>query len=86
MSNPFEHFTVPDPPWPSDDKEAARWRGYLKFRVPWPFSEMKPNSVTFPICEGCGRVVWNWPHFEEPVPHGAVCEHCFKDAAESENG
>lgn len=71
----------------SDDVDLAHWRGPLfeDFRSPiwWGKSyEMlkPPGSVTFPICDCCRRVVWEWPHFEEPVPEGAVCEECANDA------
>jgi hypothetical protein len=36
----------------------------------------RPRSVTFPTCESCGHVVWEWPHFEEEVPEHAVCGAC----------
>lgn len=39
-----------------------------------------PKSVTFPICHMCGRLVWDWPHFEEEVPDNAVCNGCFAQA------
>jgi hypothetical protein len=35
-----------------------------------------PKSVTFPICTICSRIIWDWPHFEEPVPDNACCGPC----------
>lgn len=75
-----------------DERNARRWRGSLfdNLRSPimWKdkyYETLKPpNSVTFPICCGCGHVVWEWPHFQEPVPDGAVCEKCFEEDKETE--
>ena len=74
----------------SDEDKATRWHGALfeDFRSPliWKdeYYEMlkPPNSVTFPICEGCQRIIWDWPHFEEQVPQNAVCETCFREEEE----
>ena len=75
----------PDPSYPSDDAKVARWRGYLKFDPLWIGGTLlRPTSVTFPICDQCGRVVWDWPHFEEKVEEGSVCEDCF-NAGNEEN-
>jgi hypothetical protein len=75
--------------WPKrdDEKTAKRWRGSLfnDFMSPilWKDAHYKmlrpPNSVTFPICQACAHIVWEWPHFEEPVPEHAVCEACFEE-------
>jgi hypothetical protein len=74
-----------------DGEAAQRWRGPLFWDLGLPIgpwldkakgyyeSWKKPNSVTFPICSACGHVIWDWPHFEEPVPEGACCEACFKE-------
>jgi hypothetical protein len=82
-----------DSDWPAphrdDDAAAARWRGEL-FRglrggMMWRDEERgyitlpRPNSVTFPICTCCDHVIWDWPHFEEKVPHNAICDECAKD-------
>jgi hypothetical protein len=78
---------------PDDSEEANRWRGELfpceawnLYDVTWRDknsgcykSIQRPRSVTFPICSLCGRIVWTWPHFEEPVPEGAACDHCAED-------
>jgi hypothetical protein len=76
---------------PPDDSEAAnRWRGDLFPSDAWNLSQVmwrdknagvyktipKPGYVAFPICYFCGRIVWTWPHFEEPVPDGACCDGC----------
>jgi hypothetical protein len=73
----------------NDNKEAARWRGPLfedfSCELIWndPLkgctSLEPPRSVTFPICQFCGHVIWDWPHFEEPVPDGAVCTTCAEE-------
>jgi hypothetical protein len=74
----------------SDDKALQRWRGALfedlQCPLMWKGKEYyeflkAPNSVTFPICEGCGCVIWEWPHFEEQVPENAVCETCFRSGS-----
>ena len=79
---------------PDDSEEANRWRGELfppeawnLWHVMWRDAQKghycfieKPRSVTFPICSCCGRIVWTWPHFEEPVPENAACDHCARDA------
>jgi hypothetical protein len=81
------------PPKRDDESKAKCWRGPLfddyYSPIMWKDGSYKrlapPHSVTFPICGFCGHVVWEWPHFEEPVPDNAVCEACFKedeDAAE----
>lgn len=81
---------------PDDSEEAARWRGQLfpfgdwnLFGARWRDAQKghycsiePPGSVTFPICSSCGRIVWTWPHFEEPVPQGAACDHCAREAEE----
>jgi hypothetical protein len=78
---------------PDDGEEAGRWRGELFPPEAWNLYEVmwrdagkghychieQPRSVTFPICSCCGRIVWTWPHFEEPVPEGAACDHCSRD-------
>ena len=77
---------------PDDSEEANRWRGDLfpgdawNLDVMWRDKEAgvyktieRPRSVTFPICYCCGRIVWTWPHFEEPVEQNAICDHCAKD-------
>jgi hypothetical protein len=69
-----------NPPKRDDEKAARRWRGPL-------FAELSdthpnidtPGSVTFPICAFCGHVVWEWPHFEEPVPKDAICDQCLRE-------
>lgn len=74
----------------SEDKAAQRWCGVLfeDFRSPLMWKDKyyhtlePPHSVTFPICIACGRLVWDWPHFEEEVPSNAVCETCFREANE----
>ena len=76
-----------------DERNAKRWRGPLfeGFRSPidWMDKYYKilkpPQSVTFPICTVCGHIVWEWPHFEEPVEDNSVCEECFKEAEEEED-
>jgi hypothetical protein len=79
------------PPEREDQPTAARWRGLLfcDFTSPimWKDEYYRmlepPRSVTFPICAFCDRVIWDWPHFEEPVPVNAVCEVCFKEEEEA---
>ena len=67
-----------------NDAKARMWMGSLfeGFRSPimwkdryYEFLE-PPRSVSFPICEGCGHVIWDWPHFEEEVPKNAACDEC----------
>jgi hypothetical protein len=74
-----------------DAATAKRWRGELfkDFYSPLTWKEngyyemlKPPHAVTFPICQGCGRVVWDWPHFEEPVDENSICETCFNDCEE----
>ena len=76
-----------------DEKNAKRWRGALFWQIASPLSWFdslkgyycfieRPRSVTFPICELCGHVIWDWPHFEEEVPDHACCDAC----AEEEEG
>jgi hypothetical protein len=70
-----------------DDAEVRRWRGPLfcdlESPLMWKDKYYKlldpPNSVTFPICAGCGHVIWDWPHFEEEVPAQAICSQCFTE-------
>ena len=84
MSN-FEFF---DRPIKRDDEAGARrWRGQLfrSFHSPLMWKDKyyktlkRPNSVTFPICEFCHHIVREWPHYEEPVPPGVICDQCFKE-------
>lgn len=67
----FDYFR---PPKRNDDDAARRWRGPLFHGLLDP-----PGSVTFPICCLCGHVIWDWPHFEEPVPKQACCDACAKE-------
>ena len=80
-------MNVADWPVPERDDEAnaRRWRGCLfhklaaglvwKDKATGCYEMLRaPASVTFPICEACGHVIWDWPHFEEPVPKQAICE------------
>jgi len=85
--------TVVPGPWKNrpgrhDDANAERWRGdlfgegsrfpHLMWKQDGAYHLIDPpKSVTFPICTLCGHVVWEWPHYEEPVPDNAVCERCF---------
>jgi len=68
----------------NDDGAAKRWRGPMRMPEPlmW-YGDAKtvepPNSVTFPICSFCRHIIWDWPHFEEPVADNSVCEACFKE-------
>ena len=74
---------------PADEWAARRWRGALfeGFRSPIMWQDKfcclleTPKSVTFPICACCDHIIWTWPHFEEEVPHDAICDRC---AAEEE--
>lgn len=77
----------------NDDANAKRWRGALFWNfdpvLQWKGKEyyeclQSPKSVTFPICEACNHVIWEWPHFEEPVPENAICEACAKEIEEDE--
>jgi len=77
MSN-FEFF---DRPIKRDDEAGARrWRGQLfrSFHSPLMWKDKyyktlkRPNSVTFPICEFCHHIVWEWPHYE--VAGAARCD------------
>jgi hypothetical protein len=89
MSGGFNAFDF-DPPMKRDDEaNARRWRGQLfrGLRTPLVWRDKwkghyenlhRPRSVTFPICEICDHIVWEWPHFEEEVPQNAICEICFK--------
>jgi hypothetical protein len=71
-----------------NDAKAQVWMGELfnDYRCPlmwkgdkyWEFLE-PPRSVSFPICEGCGHIIWDWPHFEEEVPKNACCDECAED-------
>ena len=77
---------------PDDGEEADRWRGELfpdwnVYSFGWRDARAgcyrhieRPGSVTFPICSCCGRIIWTWPHFEEPVAENAACDHCAADA------
>lgn len=60
-----------------DLKSPLMWKqdGYYQMLEP-------PKSVTFPICGGCGVIIWNWPHFEEEVPDNAWCDDCAREDAE----
>ena len=73
-----------------DEREARQWRGALfeGFKSPlmWldkakGYYEMlePPTSVTFPICGFCGHIIWDWPHFEEPIPEKAICDKCCEE-------
>lgn len=84
-------FNIPAPRR-DDEKNAKRWRGPLFWGWGIPISWWTkkgyekldpPKSVTFPICAFCQHIVWEWPHFEEEVPHNAVCEQCFKEEEEA---
>jgi hypothetical protein len=59
----------------NDDQAAGRWRGPLF--DDWHHRTLRPpRSVTFPICVACHYVIWDWPHFAEPVPDNAICDDC----------
>jgi len=71
-----------------DETEARKWRGPLFADTLTPlmwkedghYEMLKtPRSVTFPICAGCGHIIWDWPHFEEPVPDEACCNACAQE-------
>lgn len=70
-----------------NDAKARAWLGNvigdLKSPIVWKDKYYKmlpaPNSVTFPICAGCGCIIWDWPHFEEEVPEECACEDCAND-------
>ena len=81
------------PPERDDEANARYWRGSLFGELVSPlmwkdkwlgyFETLKsPKSVTFPICQGCNHIIWEWPHFEEPVPENAICDQCEKDMEE----
>lgn len=78
------------PPKRDDDGDANKWRGPLFWTfdspIAWlskkgPYHEWlkPPGSMTFPICELCRHVVWEWPHFEEAVPENAICGKCAEE-------
>jgi hypothetical protein len=76
-----------------DEHNARRWRGRLfgslRSSFMWKdghsYKRVElPRSVTFPICFFCAHVIWDWPHFEEPVPENAVCEKCAQEEKEAE--
>lgn len=76
------------PPKRDDDDGVKRWRGPLFWgmRAPLMWKQdghyeilADPKSVTFPICYGCGHIIWDWPHYEEPVPENACCNECAKE-------
>lgn len=78
----------------NDAAKAGRWRGPLfgdlKPSLVWRDKDggyknlRRPGSVTFPICAFCRHVIWDWPHFEEPVPDNAICMECFRYDEEQE--
>lgn len=71
----------------NDGASAKRWRGPLFFELAslmWKEGDhyeflQQPKSVTFPICYCCGHVIWDWPHYEEPVPDEACCDACERE-------
>jgi hypothetical protein len=80
-------INFPKTPRRGNDAEVRAWMGELfkDFRSPivwkdkyYEFLE-PPQSVSFPICQGCGHIIWNWPHFEEEVPKNAACDDCAKE-------
>ena len=77
----------------NDHAQAMRWRGALfwEFDPPLMWKDFdhyemleRPGSVTFPICEGCGHVIWDWPHFEEEVPKHCICDRCAEEDEEGQ--
>jgi hypothetical protein len=95
-SNPFESYRPSPKPKRNDEANARRWRGPLFENQFLPlvwrnkdgsYQTLRgPRSVTFPICDFCGHVIWEWPHFEEQVPEGAVCDQCFREEDERGRG
>jgi hypothetical protein len=92
MSKKVTGMNMPAPKR-NDEKAARRWRGSLFWdfngRLMWHNGEHyemleAPKSVTFPICQGCGHVIWTWPHFKEEVPDNAICDPCAKDELDSQ--
>ena len=86
MSDNWNNWHLP--PKRNDDATVRPWRGPLFHRLGagmvWKEGAAyrsldKPSSVTFPICQLCRHIVWDWPHFEEPVPGNAICEACFRE-------
>jgi hypothetical protein len=77
----------------NDEEQARHWRGALFWGFSSPLtwkgdkyyeSLEKPKSVTFPICQLCHHIIWEWPHFEEEVPK-AICTECADEEEKYQN-